>query len=288
MKLVITGAAGHLGRATAELVLESADPADLILVTRSPAALADLADRGAVVRAGDFDEPGSLAEAFAGGERMLLISTDAVGRRVAQHGNAVEAAREAGVGHILYTSITNPVADNPAGVVPDHAGTEQLLADSGLGWTYLRNALYSEYRIGEAQSAAESGQFFHNQGDGKTAYVSREDCAAAAAAVLTGGPEHVGRAYDITGPELLGAEGLAELYASVTGAQIAAVDVGDEGLIGGMVGAGLPDVVAELLASFGRAIRGGYLSDRSGDVLTLTGREPVSVRSVLEAALAAS
>lgn len=283
MKLVITGAAGHLGRSTAALVLERVDPADVILVTRSPEQLADLAGRGAVVRHGDFDEPGSLADAFAGGERMLMISTDAVGRRVAQHGNAIDAARAAGVGHISYTSIPNPSADNPAGVVPDHAGTEALLAESGLAWTYLRNGLYSEYRIGEAQQAAQSGQFFHNQGDGRTAYVSREDCAAAAAAVLTGGSEHDGRAYEITGSELFGAEDLAALYAGVTGAEIAAVDVGDEGLIGGMVQAGLPDVVAELLASFGRAIRGGYLNALSGDVQTLTGSAPASVRSVLEA-----
>lgn len=286
MKVVITGAAGHLGRSTAARVLERMDPADVILVTRSPDQLADLAGRGAVVRHGDFDEPGTLAGAFAGGERLLLISTDAVGRRIPQHGNAIEAARAAGVGHISYTSISNPSPDNPAGVVPDHAGTEALLAESGLAWTYLRNGLYSEYRIGEAQQAAQSGQFFHNQGDGRTAYVSREDCAAAAAAVLTGGSEHDGRFYDITGPELLGAEDLAGLYASVAGAEIAAVDVGDEGLIGGMVGAGLPEVVAELLASFGRAIRGGYLDALTGDVEALTGSAPASVRSILEAGMA--
>jgi NAD(P)H dehydrogenase (quinone) len=288
MKLVITGAAGQLGRATAALVLERVDPAELILVTRNPAALADLGDQGAVVRHGDFDEPGSLAAAFAGGERMLLISTDAVGRRVAQHQYAIAAAREAGVTHIAYTSITNPVAQNPAGVVPDHAGTEQALAESGLEWTYLRNALYSEYRVLEAQGAAESGQLFHNQGDGVTAYVSREDCAAAAAAVLVGGPEHAGRAYDITGPELLGADDLAALYSSFGDSAVAAIDVGDGALIEGMVKVGLPAEVAELIASFGAAIRGGYLSRLSGDVALLTGRDPVSLRSVLDAALASS
>src|SRR5437899_11615343 len=110
MSLVITGAAGHLGRRTAELLLERVDPAELILVSRSPQALGDLAARGATVRRGDFDDPGSLVAAFAGGKRLLLISTDAIGRRVPQHANAIQAARAAGVRHVAYTSIADPSA----------------------------------------------------------------------------------------------------------------------------------------------------------------------------------
>jgi len=282
MSLVITGASGHLGRRTAELLLDRLDdPARLVLVTRRPDAVADLADRGAHVRAGDFDDPASLETAFAGAERVLIISTDRVGERLAGHRNAIAAAKAAGATHISYTSIPNPGPANPAGVVADHAATEEALRDSGVAWTALRNALYAEYRIPEAQAAIADGVLRHNQGTGRTAYVSREDCAAAAAVVLAGGAAHDGKAYDITGPELLGAEDLSALYAEIGGTPVQAIELSDDELAAGIAAAGLPEPIAELLASFGTAIRGGHLAQRSDDVQLLTGRPPRTVRETL-------
>jgi NAD(P)H dehydrogenase (quinone) len=284
MSFVITGASGHLGRRTAEILLDQVDPTQVVLVTRTPDAQSDLAARGAVVRHGDFNEPSELPAAFAGGERMLIISGDDIGARTAQHIAAIEAAKAAGVGHVAYTSIVNPVDDNPAAVVPSHKATEEALAASGLGWTFLRNGLYSEFRIDEAAMAKDNGSFHHNLGDGQTAYVSRDDCAAAAAAVLSGGSEHDGQIYNVTGPALLGAAELAELYGRVGGTPVEAINVPDEGLIQGMIGAGLPEFVAGLIASFGTAIRGGYLNERSDAVEKLTGRPPVTLESVLRGA----
>ena len=284
MSYVITGAAGNLGRRTAELMLERVDPAALVLVTRRPDELADLAARGADVRRADFDSPESLAPAFAGGERLLLISTDVVGARVAGHKAAIDAAAAAGVGHVAYTSIPNPTDANPAGVVPDHRATEEHLAASGLAWTFLRHGLYSEFRIPEAQGAVATGAFRHNLGDGRTAYVSRNDCAAAAAAVVSGGDEHSGRAYDITGPELIGAADLARLYAEAGGKPVEAVNVSDAEFIEGLVATGLPPGVGELVASFGAAIRDGQLDQLSSDVQDLTGRAPATLSSVLASA----
>lgn len=280
MSLIITGASGHLGRRTAELLLdtEGVDASDVVLVTRDPSKLDDLAARGAQVRAGDFDKPETLPAAFAGATRVLVVSTDVVGARVPGHKAAIDAARGAGAQLIAYTSLPNPVAENPAGVAADHRETEEALAASGVPYTFLRNALYSEYRIPEAQAAAASGAFHHNMGDGVTAYVSREDCAAAAAAVLAGGDEHAGKAYDITGPEALGGADLAKLY----GASEERVD--DEAFTAGLIAAGLPDFVAPLMTSFGVAIREGYLDQVSGDVEALTGRAPRSVAEVLRAA----
>ncbi len=285
MSLVISGAAGQLGRRTAELLLDQVDPGSVVLVSRRPEELADLTARGATARVGDFDDPTSLPEAFAGGERLLLISTDAVGRRVPQHRNAIDAARAAGVRAVAYTSLPNPTTDNPAVVAQDHRETEALLAASGLRWTLLRNALYSEYRIPEAQAALNSGTLAHNQGRGRTAYVSREDCAAAAAAWLAGGAEHAGRTYDITGPQLLSADDLARSYAAAGGSPVAAQDQPDDAFVAGLKAAGLPPEVAALLASFGAAIRDGHLDQRSTAVQDLTGRPPRTVAEVLSCAL---
>ena len=284
VSLVITGAAGHLGRRSAELLLDLVDPATVVLVTRRPDAVADLAARGAEVRHGDFDDPASLSGAFAGGERLLLVSTDAVGRRVAQHGRALDAAVAAGVRAVAYTSIPGPTEDNPAAVVPDHAGTEALLRASGLAWTVLRNALYSEYQVPEARAALAEGSLRHNRGDGKHAYVSREDCAAVAAAWLAAGAAHeahAGRAYDVTGPELLGAEDLAAVYAQVGGSPVTAQELDDAAFIAGLEATGLPPEVAALVASFGTAIRGGYLDQQSSAVLDLTGRPPLTLADLL-------
>jgi NAD(P)H dehydrogenase (quinone) len=286
VSLVITGASGSLGRRTAELLLDRVDPTEVVLVTRRTEALDDLAARGATVRFGDFDDPSSLRDAFAGASRVLVISTDAVGRRVPQHRNAIEAARDAGAAHVIYTSLPNPVPENPAGAAPDHAGTEEIARSSGLAWTFLRNALYAEYRLPEAQGAIAGGVLAHNLGSGRTAFVSREDCAAAAAAVLAGGAEHEGKAYDITGAEAFGATELAELYASLGGRDVEVVALDDDAYTAGLVEHGVPAEVAPLLTSFGRAIREGHLSQVSSAVQDLTGRAPLTLREVLQGALA--
>jgi NAD(P)H dehydrogenase (quinone) len=284
MSLVITGASGNLGRRAAELLLDQHDPSDVVLLTRNPDSLSDFAARGADVRRADFGDPASLSAAFAGATRVLLISTDVVGERVEGHRAAVDAAVAAGASLIAYTSIPNTTESNPAAVVPDHAATEQLLKDSGVAWTFLRNALYSEYRIPEFQGAAASGTFAYNSGDGTSAYVSREDCAAAAVAVLVGGDEHAGKAYDITGAESFTGAQLAELYASVSGRPVAAAPVDDATFVAGLESHGIPAGAAQLIASFGRAIREGQLDQVSTAVQDLTGRAPVALREVLAAA----
>ena len=218
MSIVITGASGHLGRRTAELVLDAG--AAPVLVTRRPEALAGLAERGADVRYGDFDEPASLAAAFAGGERLLLISTDRVGERLAGHRAAIAAAAAAGVRQIAYTSLINPSDNNPAGVAPDHRETEEAIRAAGLAWTFLRNAIYAEIMAAGAGPALATGTLVTNAGDGRCSYVTREDCAAAAAAVLTS-DGHEFKAYDISGPEALSVDDIAALYAEAGGRPVA-------------------------------------------------------------------
>ncbi len=282
MGIVITGASGHLGRRTAELVLDAG--AAPVLVTRRPEALADLAERGADVRYGDFDEPASLAAAFAGGERLLLISTDRVGERLAGHRAAIAAAAAAGVRQIAYTSLINPSDNNPAGVAPDHRETEEAIRAAGLAWTFLRNAIYAEIMAAGAGSALATGTLVTNAGDGRCSYVTREDCAAAAAAVLTS-DGHEFKAYDISGPEALSVDDIAALYAEAGGRPVAAVRLDDDAWVAAMVEhAGMPEPVARLYASFGRSTRLGYAGVLSTAVEDLTGRPPRPAREALSPA----
>jgi len=283
MSIVITGASGQLARSVIDYTLESVEASDLILVTRSPGDLGAYATRGVAVRFGDFEDPGSLSDAFAGGSRMLLISTDAVGDRIEQHLAAVDAAARAGVELIAYTSIVSPVTENPAFVVPDHAATEQKLRDSGVGWVFLRNSLYAEFQAASMSAASESGVLVTNSGPGQVAYVSRDDCGAAAAAVLVSG-DHAGNAYDITGPELLDASARADIFSSITGKPIEVVQVDDDSYAQGVADAtGMPFEAARGMATFGTAAREGFLAVVSSNYEGLTGRKPRDLRSVLTA-----
>src|SRR5258705_1788637 len=193
MSVIVTGAAGHLGRLVTEQLLERLAPEDLVLVTRRPRALGELSARGADVRYGDFDDPASLRDAFAGGSRMLLISTDAVGRRVRQHRAAIDAAATAGVGHVVVTSIVNPGAADPIGANAWEQGkTEQMLRRSGLEWTVLRFGSFAELVLPPAPTAVANGRLVTNNGNGRIVPISPRDCAEAAAITLTtdGQPGH--------------------------------------------------------------------------------------------------
>jgi NAD(P)H dehydrogenase (quinone) len=151
-----TGASGHLGRKVADLLLERLDPSRVILLTRTPDALASYSERGVVVRHADFDEPATLAEAFSGADRALLISALDFELRIGQHGAAIEGAKTAGVRHVIYTSIPGPQG-NPAAASPSHYATELAARDSGLAWTFLRNNLYADFQVSVVAQAIASG-----------------------------------------------------------------------------------------------------------------------------------
>lgn len=282
---LVSGASGQLGRLTAELLVAAG--AEPILVTRTPEAVADL---GCETRFGDYAKPDSLRDAYAGAGRLLLISGSDLETRTDQHRAAIAAAASVGVRHVVYTSGLSPQPPNPAVISPSHHATEEALAASGLAWTVLRDSLYSEYQVPEATQAIAAGALTHNRGDGRIAYVSRQDCAAVAAQVLTGSG-HEGRVYDVTGPELFTARELAALYGELGGREVRDDALDDEAFTELLAGAsgGSDDeharYGAQLVASFGRSIREGYMASRSDAVERLTGRPPRTLRSVLEAAL---
>jgi NAD(P)H dehydrogenase (quinone) len=283
MKIVVTGASGQLGHMVAMQLLDSTPAEDVILVTRRPHALETLAERGAQVRFGDFDDPESLPLAFAGADRMLLISTNSIGDRVPQHRAAVEAAASAGVRHVTYTSLTNPVPGHPTGMVVDeHRESEQLLISSGMAWTVLRFGAYADLQVPLGAMAVSYGKLVTNAGDGRIAPISRQDCAAAAVAVLTS-DGHAGKIYDVTGPEALSQTDIAALVSEVSGRPIQVVPIGDRKLAWGLARLGAPKPVARAIVNLGVATRENYFDLVDPSFETLTGRQPRSLRDVLMA-----
>jgi NAD(P)H dehydrogenase (quinone) len=212
-----------------------------------------------------------------------LISTDSFtypGQRIAQHKAAIAAAVEAGVKHLLYTSFVRTEPGNPAAVAADHYATEQTLAASPLDWTILRNNVYTDMLPMSLSQAVAMGQLISARGEGKTAYVTREDCARAAAATLAA-PTTGRRTLDITGPQALSDAEIARIASEVSSRPVQFVPVSAADKRAGMVGAGLPPMVADLLLSFEAAAAQGFLGDVSSAVVDLTGATPQSVREFL-------
>jgi NAD(P)H dehydrogenase (quinone) len=282
MRIVIASASGQLARATAEYALEKVSPDDVILVSRTPDALAEFAGRGVTVRYGDYDRPESLPAAFEGADRLLLISLHELGHRVTQHKNSIDAAKAAGVRHIVYTSYIMVDPACPSTVVPDHLRTHELLADSGLDITYLRNGLYAETPVTQIlPPAIARGMLVDNTDHARGAFVHRDDCAAVAAAVLTSSG-HEGRTYDVTGPELLSFADLTALAAEVSGRPVGYQSVDDASFEAGLREAGVPDDVRGMIVSFGVALRGGWGEPLTDTVERLTGRPARPVTDLME------
>jgi len=262
-KIIVSGASGNLGGLTVKALLAGGVPASrLILVSRTPEELKEYADQGASVRFGDFTKPESLPAAYAGGTRMLLISVGGGGEVTAATllKRAIDAAKAAGVKHIAYTSYVGITRGDVAGRAADHQETENLLKASGLAWTMLRNSIYMDGLIGQAARMVADGRATIPPNEWKIGYISRADCAAAAAAVLST-PGHENKAYDITGPELLGVRETAATATAVAGKPIEVVQGG-----------------ADARPGFGREA----MSFTTSHFQDLTGRAPTSVRTLFE------
>lgn len=271
---LVSGASGHLGRLTIEHLLNTEKvPAErIVATTRNPDGLADLARRGIDVRSASFDDQASLAAAFKGVERALLISTDSIGRRAEQAARAVAAAKQAGVRHLLYTSM--PAPETSAVIfAPEHLAAEKAIAAAGFaGWTVLRNSWYFENLLHVMPQALAAGSWYSAAGEGGIAYIARDDLARAAATALAKASGQ--RTFTLTGARTFTTAEIARLVSAATGKPLSVVAVPEEGLIQGMIGAGLPEPVAKMFASFDVATRRGDLAQVTGDYKTLTGRDP--------------
>ncbi|HEY6457915.1 MAG TPA: NAD(P)H-binding protein [Steroidobacteraceae bacterium] len=260
-RIIVSGASGQLGELAVKDLLAAGVPArNLILVSRTPEALVPYAKAGAATRFGDFTKPESLPAAFAGGTRMLLISIGtSAGPRSVAHGHAIDAAKAAGVKQIAYTSWLGISKGDTQGIAADHVATEELLRRSAVAYTFLRNSLYMEILLPQAARMVADGKATVPKHEVRVGYVSRSDCAAAAAAVVST-PGHDNRIYDITGPALLGVADIAAAATAATGKPIAVVP-------------------ADPNAPAPRSFAGPSLAFTSTAVADLTGRPATTVKT---------
>jgi NAD(P)H dehydrogenase (quinone) len=289
--LLVTGASGQLGRRVIELLLasEEARGQNIVATTRTPDKIADLEARGVDVRAASFEEPATLTAAFRGVDRALLISTDAVdrpGRRIAQHLAAIEAAKAAGVKHVVYTSLTHADPTSLVTLAPDHWATEQAIAASRIGHSILRNNMYTDYLLHGLSHAVRAGRIVNSYGSGAVSYVTREDCARAAAAALASAFDGR-RVLDITGPAAITQKELAAIVSDVTARPVVYEAVDASIAQAQLIANGVPEAFAEILVSFERSAASGQLAVASPAVKALTGVEAMGVREFLGANRAA-
>lgn len=287
-RLLVTGAAGHLGRRVVEILLEKSVD-HIVATTRNPSKLADLAARGVEVRVADSDKPETLASAFAGVDRLLLISTDAMhvaGQRLSQHRAAVAAAEKAGVKHIVYKSLPapQPSGDNP--VETDHFWTELAIATSSMSWIFMRHAIYADTLTWQLPQALAAGKLVSATGNQGRHFVTREDCARADAAALAS-TDAADRIYEVTGPAAVTFDEIAAIASELTGKPLVHVAVDEDKLRAGLAAAGAPPVMINIMTGFDVATARGFQSTVSPVVQDLTGREPTSVREYLVANKAA-
>ena len=282
----VTGASGQLGRLVIDALLRTVAPSEVVALVRNPSKLADLAARGVVVRAFDYDAPATLVPALAGVDRLLLISSSEVGSREAQHGAVIAAARTAGVGYIAYTSILHADA-NPMNLAIEHRATEAAIAASGLPHAFLRNGWYTENYVMSVAPAIEHGALIGSAGDGRVSSASREDYADAAAAVLVDGSVET-RIFELAGDDAYTLTDFAAAIGDIAGRPVIYKDLPQDDYRGVLEGAGLPAPIADMLAESDAKAAQGSLFDDGRALSTLIGRPTTPWRTTLAAAIKGS
>lgn len=273
--ILVTGANGHLGRHIVErLVARLGGTSQIAVSVRDTAKAADLAERGIAVRYGDFDQPSTLAAAFAGVDKLVLVSTDGPKDvRIAQHRNAIAAAKAAGVPHILYTSFLDVAEDSPAEFAAVHRATEAELAASGLKVTLLRNPLYADYLPMTAGAALDSGVFHLPAGNGRASFISRAELAEAIAAAAVA-PRLAKDVYELTGQATQDYHAVAAAIAQAGGKPVRYEAISEGAYAQALEGHGLPAWLARALANMYSAVAAGKFDRVTNDYAALVGHPP--------------
>jgi NAD(P)H dehydrogenase (quinone) len=281
MTIAVSAATGQLGRLVVAELDRRGHAADTVALARSPDRAADL---GLPVRAFDYAAPATLALALDGVDTLLLISSSEIGQRAVQHANVIAAARTAGVGHIVYTSLLH--ADTSAiSLAEEHRTTEAEIRASGIPFTILRNGWYAENYAGTIGGAVATGSVTGAAGSGQISAAARTDYAAAAATVLTG-PGHIGQTYELAGDTAFTLSDLAAEIGRQTGRDITYADMPAPAYAQALASLGLPPPVAEMIAGWDTAIAAGALHDDSRTLSRLIGRPTTPIADTVRAIIA--
>ena len=284
-KIFITGASGQLGHLVIESLLKKVPAAAIVAGARTVSKASDFEARGIDVRAIDYTQPAALVAAFAGIDKLLLISSSEIGQRAPQHRNVIEAAKTARVKLIVYTSVLH--ADRSVlGLAEEHRQTEQALAASGVPYVILRNGWYTENYAASIPPALEHGVFLGSAREGRIASAARQDYAEAAAVVLTSQEQQSGKVYELAGDEAYTLPEFAAELARQSGKKVAYQDLPEADYRNVLINAGLPEPLATLLADSDAGAAQRALYDDSHTLSRLIGRPTTSLSTVIKTALA--
>ena len=283
--ILVTGATGQFGKSAIDSLIKNGISSNhIVALVRDEEKVDDLKARGVVVRAGDYDQYTSLVNAFQGVEKLLFVSSSDVVNRSAQHENVVEAAKEAGVKHIVYTSFLgkDETESSPLWIVVEsHLKTEAWLKESGLQYTILKNTLYMDLVpafLGE--NVLESGVIYLPAGDGKVGAVLRSEMAEAAANVLSS-DQHAGKTYEFTSHEAFSYEEVAHQLAEITGKTINYISPTADQYMQTLTEHGVPADYIGLFTGFAVAQAKGELETVGSDLEHLLGRKPTDIQTFL-------
>lgn len=281
MTIAVTGATGQLGRLIIESLKSKVAADGIVALVRSPEKAGDL---GVEARAFDYSRADQLAPALAGVDTLMLVSSSEIGQRAVQHRNVIEAAKQAGVGRIVYTSVLH--ADtSPLDLAAEHRETEAALAEAGIPTTILRNGWYSENYAGSIQGALMSGALVGSAGEGRVSSAARADYAEAAVTVLTSAG-HEGKTYELAGDVAWTLPNLAAEISLQTGRDIPYKDLPEADYAAVLKGAGVPEGFAHAIAGWDVAASKGALFDDGHQLSALIGRPTTPLAQTVKMVLA--
>jgi len=281
--IAITGATGHLGRLAIAALLKKVPASGIVACVRNVEKARDLAALGVNVRYADYNQPSTWDDALKGADKVLLISSSEVGQRAKQHRSVIDAVRRAGVKLLAYTSVLR-AETSPLGLAVEHRETEGLIRASGIPFTLLRNSWYTENYTAGISGILAQGAVYGCAGEGRIASAARVDYAEAAAYVLTA-EKQAGRVYELAGDTAYTLSELAAEISRQSGRNIGYVNLPEAEFKKVLVKAGLPEVVAALLADSDTGISKGGLFDDGHQLSTIIGRPTTSLATSVATAM---